>query len=345
MFLRNAWYVAAWAHELTRKPLARTCLGDGVVLYRKEDGAPVALEDRCCHRHTPLSLGVVTGDGLRCGYHGYLFDAAGECVEIPGQKLVPPQARVRAYPVVERWKWIWIWMGDPALADPAKIPDLWWADHPDWKMSTPPMVPLECDYRLIADNVLDATHLTFVHASSIGSGGLTEVEPTVEAFEDSVRVSRWVLDRPPPPAYAKAGHFDGNCDRWAFVEFRPPFVSINFAGCVDVGRGGPNGDQSASKRRVELVAISVPTPVTATSCNYFFGFSRAFAHDDPEVDYMFNEGMIEVFREDFAILQAQQRVMSARPDAPRVSTIYDRAAYMGRRMLDRMIEAENRAKA
>ena len=207
------------------------------------------------------------------------------------------------------------------------------------------MVPLACDYRLIADNVLDATHLTYVHASSIGGGGLAETTPSVEHDENKVRVSRWVLDRPPPPMYKKAGDFDGNADRWAFVEFRPPICSINFAGCVDVGRGGPSGDIGASKRRVELVAISVPTPATENSCHYFFGFSRAFAHDDPDVERMFGETMVDVFREDFVILEAQQRMMEKYPNAPQVSTVNDRAAFFARRMLERMIEAEQGASA
>ena len=345
MFVRNAWYVACWARELSRAPLARVMLEEDIVLFRKDNGEPAALEDRCCHRHLPLSLGRVEGDCLRCGYHGFKYDASGQCVEIPGIKDIPPRAQVRAYPVVERWKWIWVWMGDPALADPAKIPNLWWADHPQWKLSTPDMVPLQCDYRLISDNVLDATHLTYVHATSIGSGGLTEVTPTIEHDENKVRVSRWVLDRPPPPMYKKAGHFDGNCDRWAFVEFNAPNVSVNFAGCVDVGCGGPNGDMSKSNRRVELVAISIPTPVTATTCNYFFGFSRAFAHDDAEVERMFGDVMVDVFREDFVILEAQQRMMNRRPDAPQISTIYDRASFFARKMVERMAEAEHRQSA
>ena len=97
MFLRNGWYVAAWNREVTReRPLGRTLLGEPVVLYRRADGTPVALEDRCCHRHAPLSLGTVVGDDLRCGYHGLKFDGCGVCVEIPGQDRIPPDARIRA---------------------------------------------------------------------------------------------------------------------------------------------------------------------------------------------------------------------------------------------------------
>ena len=70
MFLRNYWYVAAYAHEIDRNLLARTILGDKIVLYRTEDGAPIALADRCCHRQAPLSTGTLIGDTVQCGYHG-----------------------------------------------------------------------------------------------------------------------------------------------------------------------------------------------------------------------------------------------------------------------------------
>ena len=130
MFLKNCWYVAAWDHEVTAAPLARTLLCEPVVLYRTEDGTAVALEDRCCHRALPLSMGKVVGDRLQCGYHGLEFDSGGACVRVPGQAQIPPGASVRSYPLVERWKYLWIWMGDPALADEALIPNWWWFDHP-----------------------------------------------------------------------------------------------------------------------------------------------------------------------------------------------------------------------
>ena len=145
VYLRNAWYVAAWDREVGRKPLARTILNEPIVLYRKADGAPAALEDRCCHRHVPLSLGTLVGDDLRCGYHGLRFDASGVCVEIPGQPKIPPGARVRSYPVVEKWNWIWIWMGEPARADVKLIPDWWWAGHPDWAFTRPDRIPVKCN--------------------------------------------------------------------------------------------------------------------------------------------------------------------------------------------------------
>ena len=106
MFLRNCWYVAAWSDELGEEPLARTLLNEAVVLFRGRDGAPAALEDRCCHRALPLSLGTVEEGGLRCAYHGLLFDRRGACVEVPGQTRVPPGGAVRSYPLVERAGWV-----------------------------------------------------------------------------------------------------------------------------------------------------------------------------------------------------------------------------------------------
>lgn len=340
MFLQNAWYIAAWGREVERKPLARTLLNERVVLYRKVNGEPVALQDRCCHRQLPLSMGVLIDDDIRCGYHGLRFDDTGTCVDIPGQPTIPPQARVRAYPVVERWNWIWIWMGDPALADPALIPNLWWTNHPEWTCSKPDAFHLKCNYRLIADNVLDGTHLTYVHSSSIGTSAIAEIEPTTEWDGNRVRVTRWILDRPPPPMYKEAGNFLGNVDRWAIVEHQPPCCSINFAGCVEVGFGGTEGDRNNSGNKVDLVALSIPTPETDTTTHYFFAFSRAFGHDDPAVEKMFSETMVDVFREDVAILEAQQRAMEEKPNALQVNIKVDAASIQARRMLERMITAE-----
>ena len=115
MFLRNYWYVAALDEEVRDRPLGRTILGEPVVLFRTADGALHAFEDRCPHRQLPLSMGKIVGDALQCHYHGLRFDGSGKCVRVPGQDHIPQNARVRTYPVVERYRWIWIWMGDPAL--------------------------------------------------------------------------------------------------------------------------------------------------------------------------------------------------------------------------------------
>ncbi|MEJ0069391.1 MAG: Rieske 2Fe-2S domain-containing protein [Pseudomonadota bacterium] len=130
MFVTNAWYVAAWSSEIGRQPLGRTLLNEPIVLFRDAAGRAAALEDRCCHRAMPLSRGEPAAGGLRCGYHGLVFDGAGRCVEIPTQKTIPASLKVRSFPVEERDDLVWIWMGDPARADAAEIVAYPW--HATW---------------------------------------------------------------------------------------------------------------------------------------------------------------------------------------------------------------------
>jgi phenylpropionate dioxygenase-like ring-hydroxylating dioxygenase large terminal subunit len=328
VFLRASWYVAARSAEVTRQPLARILLNEPVVLYRREDGTAVALEDRCCHRHLPLSMGKLEGDRLRCGYHGLLFAPDGRCVEIPGQATIPPQARVRAYPVVERFQWLWIWMSEAQRADPALIPNWWWADHTEWAYTQPEQIYVKCNYQLIADNVLDVTHLAYVHVSSIGASSITEFPATVEREERLVRLTRWIKDRPPPPLYRRAGGFPGNVDRWQIVEHVPPCFSVNFAGCKD------------GTRRIDLMALSAPTPETERTTHYFYGFVRNFGLGDGEMDTICSRDMVRVFHEDIPVLEAQQRIRELKPDAPSIDIKVDAAPLAARRMLLAMLECE-----
>ncbi len=120
---RNQWYVVGFSSDFTRELTQRWCLGEPLVMYRTAAGQPVALADRCVHRRYPLSRGRLIGDAIRCGYHGATFASSGACVAIPAQERIAAQFAVKSYPLVERWNWVWIWPGDPALADPDRIPD------------------------------------------------------------------------------------------------------------------------------------------------------------------------------------------------------------------------------
>ena len=104
-YVRNAWYVAAWSDDVGDGQLVpRTVMNEPIVLYRKADGSPAALHDRCPHRFAPLSMGkIVNGDGVQCPYHGLEFDASGACTLNPhGTKNIPPRARVRSFPAIEK---------------------------------------------------------------------------------------------------------------------------------------------------------------------------------------------------------------------------------------------------
>ncbi|HWT35117.1 MAG TPA: Rieske 2Fe-2S domain-containing protein, partial [Paraburkholderia sp.] len=155
MFLRNAWYVAAWDAEVTRALMSVTILGEPVVLYRREDGAPVALEDACPHRKLPLSMGRLIGDHVECGYHGLTFDCEGACVRAPGSPRIPPGAKVRSYPLAERYGLLWIWMGHAEEADPSTIVQIdEWGD-PAWGVNRGDAMTVACHYLYVTDNLLD----------------------------------------------------------------------------------------------------------------------------------------------------------------------------------------------
>jgi phenylpropionate dioxygenase-like ring-hydroxylating dioxygenase large terminal subunit len=177
MFLRNAWYTALWSNELRDNPVAKILLNEKIVLFRSVAGHVGALEDCCCHRAAPLSLGEISGEYLACGYHGLKFNTSGQCVEVPGQTHVPSGAKVRSYPVLEKWNVVWIWMGDPSKADPGRIPDMPWLSDPKWA-TTPGRLHVKSSYQFIVDNLLDLTHVSHVHKRTLAGDPREAAVPT-----------------------------------------------------------------------------------------------------------------------------------------------------------------------
>ncbi len=189
---RNHWYVIAFSREVGRELLHRDCLGDPLVLYRTADGDPVALFDRCPHRGLPLSMGKLIGDVVQCGYHGFQYNRAGTCIEVPSQETVPATMCVHRYPLVEKWQWLWIWMGDPARADPALIPDHRELGLEDPALTSEPyfILPIEANYLLALENLVDATHITYLHAGSFDTGNVAMVPARLEQRGTLVRMVR-----------------------------------------------------------------------------------------------------------------------------------------------------------
>jgi len=336
-FIRNAWYVAAWADELGDQPLARTILGAPVVFFRRADRTPVALEDRCCHRALPLSLGRIEGDRLRCGYHGLLFDAAGACVEVPGQTQVPPGSRVRSYPTVETLGAVWIWPGDPKRADRALVPDAYWLDDPGWTTASS-YLRVGADYRLLVDNLLDLTHVSYLHRSTLAGDDVEAVTPVETRREEKrIVVGRWMRNVSAPPLYTAASGIGGTVDRWQWITWNPPGNVFFDIGCAKAGTGAPEGDRSQG---ISMWSTHLITPETETSSHYFFSFVRNYRLGEPPVTEILRDGARHAFLEDLGVLEAQQKALLARPDAPTVDINIDKAPLQSRRILDGLIRAE-----
>ena len=340
MFLRNGWYTALWSHELTDKPVGKTFLNDKVVLFRGAGGQVGALEDRCCHRAAPLSMGQLSGEYLACGYHGLEFDVDGRCVKVPGQTQVPAGAKVRNYPVVEKNNVIWIWMGEPAKADPAKVPDLPWLSDANWA-TTPGRLHVKSNYQFILDNLLDLTHVAYVHRNTLSGDPREATTPTkTERLPNGVRVGRWMLDFVPPPLFAKAGNFTTNVDRWQHVTWQPPGIVYIDVGCAKAGTGAPEGDRSQG---ISIWANHLVTPETENTSHYMFCFARNFSLNDQDMSKLLYEGSRTTFLEDVDFLEAVQTNRTQGELDGLVHITADAAQLQVRRMLSSMIGAEQQA--
>ena len=337
MFLRNAWYAAIWSKDLTDAPLARTIVGDDLVLYRGASGQAVTLADRCCHRAAPLSRGKVAGDFLQCGYHGLKFDPAGQCVEVPMQPAVPPGTHVRSYPVVEKWNVVWVWMGDPLKADEAAIPSLPWLASPDWKLE-PGYLHIAANGQLLVDNLLDFSHVSHLHPRTLAGDPRESTTPVqTERSAEGIRVGRWMLDFVPPPIFKRAGGFNGNVDRWQFANWRAPATIYMEVGAAPTGTGAPQGDRS---KGLSIWATHLITPETDTSCHYHFGWARDFKRDDPEMSKMIYEGTLATFLEDKTMIEAQQRKLAGATLDGLIDINADIAQLQARRILADLIARE-----
>ncbi|MBI05234.1 MAG: hypothetical protein CMI96_05390 [Pelagibacteraceae bacterium] len=340
MFLKNCWYVAAYDRELEGNgPLGRMLLNEPVVMYRDSAGKAIALEDRCCHRQLPLSLGQVKGDRLQCGYHGLEFDDTGACVNVPGQSMVPPGALIKSYPLAEKWGFLWIWMGDAVLADDSLIPNWWWVDDPDWGYNTGALLHIQCNYELITDNLLDLSHLGYVHNRTIGNSAIVDFPVKTERLSDRVRMSRWIQDRPPPPLYAAGMNSHDHVDRWQIVETEAPAYSVVYAGCGPVA-AGEYGGQDEYETGIRLRALNAPTPETATSSFYFYSHVWDFKVGDNVWTKKMYDDFLMTFMEDCHILEAQQASIDRDPARSMVDINVDAPGLAARRMLAERIGAE-----
>ena len=264
------------------------------------------------------------------------FDCSGHCVKVPGQAQIPSGADIHVYPIVEQWGMVWIWMGDPAMADPASITDCHWLDDPDWGAKGE-RLHVACNYQLLTDNLLDMSHLTFVHPNTIGTAAnVDKVQIKNEITENAVTITRWLIDIEPPPTYARVG-FKGNIDRWQILKFDPPaFVSL-YAGATDTGTGAPEGNRHGG---VGIRNVNAITPETGKTTHYFWAIAQDRApHDENATATVFHE-IQKTMQEDIAVFHAQQRSLDLKPNAPTVNIKSDAGPLAARRIVDRLLHVE-----
>ena len=336
-YLVDRWYVAAWAHELDKGPLGRTILDEPIVFFRTQENTVAALEDSCAHRFMPLSKGRIINGHIECPYHGLVYDKNGNCTRVPGQSKIPPSAQVRKWPVVEKFRWIWVWMGDPQKADPNMIPDFHWNDDQNW-VSVGDYFYVKGSWRLFVDNLLDLSHVAFVHRSTLGTDGVTNFPVKVTQGDETVHVDRWIFNEPAPPMFQKVRDFKNQVDRWQMITYRPPSHFVIDVGCADAGTGAMDGDRSNG---VTMFSNHSVTPETEKSSHYFWHHARDFRLDDRGLTQTLAQATKTAFYEDVEIIEAQQeRINTARIDKPIIDINADAGVLRARRMLEGLLDSQ-----
>lgn len=332
----NEWYVAAFADELGRQLTGRKLLNKRVVMYRTENGEPVAIDDRCAHRSFPLSSGKLDGDTLVCAYHGFRYDSKGDCIDVPSQPTCPKGIGVRRYPLVERGSLVWIWLGDPALADAAKIPAMPWLTEPQWTFSKGRYAH-PGNYVSLHENLLDLTHLSFLHANTIGTPDYASAPYETQLDEGYFRLTRRVAPTRLAPVWAKStGIQTDTAARIATSEFVSPSLHIVTVNFYDLSL------PEASRPVYQIRTAHIPVPETNTSTHYFIVNGRDFAPGNQGVTNFMHEGLFAAFQEDVIGLGKLEQMLADtdNDDYFEMSVASDGPAIAMRRYLKKRADEE-----
>lgn len=306
-FLTNAWYCAAWSSEVSAALFHRLVIGRDILLFRDGQGRAVALDNHCPHRSAPLHLGRILDGRIQCPYHGLQFSADGACVHNPHQRdgAPPDAARLRTYPVVEKDGLLWIWMGEPRLADPATLPDF--ACHTDPSLArVSGTLTIDAWYELITDNLLDLTHVEFVHAGILGSSAVSRGSHEVAQDGTTVWSKRWCPDGEAPPALAKAfGNYRDPVDHWLYMRWDAPASMLLDVGITPVGAKRSDGWW--------VYGTDILTPADENTTHYFWGITYAWGAGDALVAKAHEKAVQLAFvQQDKPIIEAQQRALRLR---------------------------------
>jgi phenylpropionate dioxygenase-like ring-hydroxylating dioxygenase large terminal subunit len=335
-YLRNAWYPAAWAYEVAEGVLARKILDEPVVLFRTPQGAAGALEDRCPHRFAPLSRGQVTSAGIRCGYHGLEFGPDGACTHSPFTKT-PPRAGVRNYPLVEKDGLLWIWPGEPHKADATAVADFGFMSDEARYRTVRGVSHVRADYQLCVDNLMDLSHIEYVHGGTFGAQGVIH-KGSHRAWheEGTIHSNWWMPDIPNPPSQERNFPTEGrHVDHWIDMRWNAPASMLLDVGVTPTGQPREAG--------AHILGAHLLTPETDGACHYFWSMGRTYARDSVEVDSQARAYLVKACdEEDTPMIEAVARSMNEAEFwslGPLLLPI-DAGAVRVRRALQQMIDGE-----
>lgn len=344
-FIPDAWYCAGFTTDLKAGVLKSiTIMNQRIVFYRQPDGVLSALHDRCPHRFAPLSLGSVCANGnVQCGYHGLQFDSNGQCAHNPhGSGKLPNAAKVRAYPIQEAYGAAWIWMGDPTGASDSVLPDFADVAEREGTSRVEGYLHVRANYQLMIDNLLDLSHVPFLHPF-LGGGAAPPPEFRADIRmetngRDVTAISEF-QSMPITPLYAMLWESDAPpalTDMRANIRWSPPSTLMLDTGAKPVGGHRSEGPSAPIAHWL--------TPETELTTHYFWAASRDRHVGNDEMSAKIKAGVDDAFRhEDEPMIEACQAnmgttdLMSLKP----VLLDTDGPSVRARRILSEMIASQH----
>lgn len=337
-FPQKVWYMAAWSEEVGDRPLARRIAGRQTVFFRKRDGRIAALFDRCPHRFAPLSLGKCENDTLTCPYHGLQFDETGRCIRNPFSDRIPEAAHIQSWACVERDNIVWMWGADAASADPDAIPDFSCVrDQPGRKVLRG-YTHVRAPYEYCTDNLLDLSHIEFVHTGTFGGEGVIFAGQHEVIDEGDTLHSNWWMPNVPAPAPSRPPFAEGQLtDHWLDMRWNAP-ASMR----LDLGAtlpGHPKSEGHDIGGQAHIV-----TPETETTCHYFTCNARHNDVDNPGLDAFLTQLFAQAFDgEDKPLIEASYANLDGAEfwDARPLSLGIDQGGVRARRKIQALLKAES----
>jgi vanillate O-demethylase monooxygenase subunit len=295
----------------------------------------------CPHRYYPLAKGKLRGDALVCGYHGFVFDADGKCSEIPSQGTAAGFCQP-TYPIVERGPLCWIWMGDADRCDPAMIPpyDDFGLDQPGWRFSSANYFRLKGRSQLLVDNLMDLTHLPYVHHHISGGEAMRNPPIKEEQREASYRVSR-TAKVPFTPfhglLFGPEARFEGLSEFLSLTDFYgPEFIRTSLPITVSI-----DGRDDVPPALGALYILHGITPETETTTHYFGFSTRNFRLDSEDLDTFQLNSDCMIRQQDVDAIEAVERTLEEAVERQRELLVRsDAPAVKVRRQIQALLQAE-----
>ena len=335
---RNMWWAAAYSHEVKDKPLSRWLLETPVVLYRLSDGTPAALYDRCPHRWAPLSEGHVEGEKLICPYHGMEFNTLGHCTKAPTQTMMPKTAKIPAYTVKEKGAFLWIWMGDHETID-CDPPDVDYQTDENWTFMGG-YYNVEANWILIRENVMDLTHIAFLHKNTFKQNDwITAPDSYLDGeticFEQEFDLA------PLSPLFCAGMGLPEDKPILRKQVGRMPTLAISFS---DWNVTDPKPEEGARSKFI-MRGCHIVTPGKRGETHYFWGAAFDVPTLSEEVIGKTKASVIAAFDEDKHLLEIMQSNIENDQrgmDYLEVTLGADGAGILVRKLLNKKLAAEGR---